>query len=43
VTTALNYYVKYKKELGKDKGAEKLLKMREKGTLRSYLADSMPK
>ena len=43
VTTALNYYVKYKKELGKDKGAEKLLKMRDKGTLKSYLEELMPK
>jgi len=42
VNTALNYYVKYKKVLGKDKGAEKFLKMREKGTLKSYLAKSMP-
>ena len=42
VITALNYYEKYKKELGKDKGAEKLLKMREKGTLKSYLEELMP-
>ena len=43
VTTALNYYVKYKKELGRDKGAEKFLKMREKGTLKSYIEELMPK
>ena len=43
MNTALNYYVKYKKELGRDKGAEKFLKMREKGTLKSYLEELMPK
>ncbi len=42
VNTALDYYVKYKKELGKDKGAEQFLKMRDKGTLKSYLAKSLP-
>lgn len=42
VNTALDYYVKYKKDLTKDKGAEQFLKMRDKGTLKSYLAKSMP-
>lgn len=42
VNTALDYYVKYKKELGKDKGAEQFLKMRDKGTLKSYLTKSLP-
>lgn len=40
--TALNYYEQYKKELPKDKGAEKYLKMRKKGTLKTYIANTMP-
>ena len=41
VNTALDYYVKYKKILGKDKGAEQFLKMRDKGKLDAYLAKAM--
>jgi hypothetical protein len=41
VETALNYYEKYKSLLSKDKGAEKLLKMRNKGTLKSFIEKAM--
>ncbi len=42
INTALDYYVKYRKELPKDKGAETFLKLRDKGKLKAYLAKSMP-
>ncbi|MBO7491977.1 MAG: hypothetical protein J6T59_06010 [Bacteroidales bacterium] len=42
MNAALDYYVKYNKMIPKDKGAEKFLKMRDKGKLKSYLAKSMP-
>ena len=41
VETALNYYEMYKSLLSKDKGAEKLLKMRNKGTLKSFIEKAM--
>ena len=41
VETALNYYEQYRKSLPKDKGAEKLLKMRKKGVLKEYIAKGM--
>lgn len=41
--TALGYYEQYKDELGKDKGAEKLLKMRKKGTLKEFVEKGMKK
>ena len=41
VETAINYYEQYKKSLPKDKGAEQLLKMKNKGTLKEYIAKSM--
>lgn len=41
VNTVLDYYVKYKKSLPKDKGAEQFLKMRDKGTLKAYLTKAM--
>ena len=42
INTALDYYVKYRKELPKDKGAETFLKLRDKGKLKAYLVKSMP-
>jgi len=41
VETALNYYEQYKKMLPKDKGAEQLLKMKNKGTLKAYIEKAM--
>ena len=41
VNTALEYYEKYRKELPRDKGAEQFIKMRDKGTLKSYLEKAM--
>lgn len=41
MNTVLDYYVKYKKSLPKDKGAEQFLKMRDKGTLKAYLTKAM--
>ena len=41
VETVLDYYEKYKSLIPKDKGAEKLLKMRNKGTLKAFVEKSM--
>jgi len=43
VETALNYYEQYKKLLPKDKGAEQLLKMKNKGTLKAYIEKGIPR
>ena len=43
VETALNYYEQYKKLLPKDKGAEQLLKMKNKGTLKAFIEKGMPR
>ncbi len=41
VEAAISYYEQYKKELSKDKGVENFIKMKNKGTLKSYIAKSM--
>ena len=41
IETALNYYEQYKKSLPKDKGAEQLLKMKNKGTLKDFIAKGL--
>ena len=41
VETALNYYEQYKNKLSKDKGAERLLKMKNKGTVKDYISKGM--
>ena len=41
IETALNYYEQYKKTLPKDKGAEQLLKMKNKGTLKDFIAKEL--
>lgn len=41
IETALNYYEQYKNSLPKDKGAEQLLKMKNKGTLKDFIAKGL--
>ena len=41
--TVINYYLKYKDSLGKNKCVEDLIKMKNKGTLRQYVENSMKK
>lgn len=41
IEAALNYYEQYKKSLPKDKGAEQLLKMKNKGTLKDFIAKGL--
>lgn len=41
IETVINYYLKYKDFIGKNKMAEKLIKMKKKGTLRQYVEDSL--
>lgn len=43
IETVINYYLKYKDSLGKNKMTEKLIKMKGKGTLRQYVEDSLKK
>ena len=37
IETVIDYYLKYKDSLGKIKGVEEFVKMREKGTLKQYI------
>ena len=41
IETSLNYYEQYKKSLPKDKGAEQLLKMKNKGTLKDFISKGL--
>lgn len=43
IETVINYYLKYKDSLGKNKSVEDLIKMKNKGTLRQYVERSMKK
>ncbi|MBP5400794.1 MAG: hypothetical protein J6Y35_04110 [Bacteroidales bacterium] len=41
--TVIDYYLKYKDSLGKIKGVEDMIKMKNKGTLRQHVESSMKK
>ena len=37
IETVINYYLKHKDSIGKDKGVEELIKLKNKGTLRQHV------